>query len=60
VEDILLFIGGFHTSAYYLTLLFWYLARDDLAQEKLQDEIEKEVGDDRGDRLKNYTLKSKT
>jgi cytochrome P450 len=60
VEDILLFIGRFHTSAYYLTTLFWYLARDDLTQEKLQDEIEKEVGDDRGDRLKHYTLKSKT
>ena len=60
VEDILLFIGGFHTSAYYLTTLFWYLSRNDLAQEKLQDEIENEVGDDRGDRLKHYVLKSKT
>ena len=60
VEDVLSFIGGFHTSAYYLTMLFWYLAQNDDIQEKLHDEIEKEVGDDHGDRLKHYTLKSKT
>ena len=41
-------------------MLFWYLAQNDDIQEKLHDEIEREVGDDCGDRLKHYTLKSKT
>ena len=49
MQDILIFITGFHTSAYYLTTLFWYLARNDHVQEKLHEEIEKEVGDDCGD-----------
>lgn len=60
VQDVLSFIGGFHTSAYYLTMLFWHLAQHGDIQQKLQDEIESEVGNDCGDRLKHYTLRSKT
>ena len=60
MQDVLFITAGFHTSAYYVTTLFWYLARNDRVQDKLHEEIEKEVGDDCGDRLKRYTLKSKT
>ena len=61
IDDLLSFIGGFHAAAYYMTMVFWYLSQHSSdVQRKLQQEIEREVGSDQGDRIKGYTLTSKT
>ena len=51
-------IGGFHTSGYFITWLFWNLATHPSVQEKVREEIEGAVGGECGDRLKEYALKS--
>ena len=58
VSDMLTFLGGFHTSGFFCMWLFLYLAKYPLVQDKLVEEIHDRVGDDRGERLKAYVLKS--
>ena len=54
LSDMLTFMGGFHTSGYYATWTFVYLAQHPYVQEKLYKEIEEKVGDDRNEKLKSY------
>ena len=49
-------VGGFHTSGYFMTWLFWYLAEHPAMQEKLVEEVEAEVGGECGEKLKQYAL----
>ena len=61
ISDALSFmVGGFHTSGYFITWLFWYLAEHPAVQEKLVEEVEAEVGGECGEKLKKYALNSNT
>ncbi len=61
VSDVIsFFVGGFHTSGYLLTWLLWYLASNPASQDKLLDELQREVGGECGDRLKAYALRTDT
>ncbi len=53
-------VGGFHTSGYMMTWLLWYLAVNPTSQERLRDELEKEVGGECGESLKTYALRPDT
>ena len=53
IDDALTFmVGGLHTSGYFMTWLFWYLAEHPAVQEKLVEEVEAEVGGECGEKLK--------
>ena len=54
LSDMVTFLGGFHTSAYYATWTFLYLAKHPDVQQKLHEEIMERVGDDRDEKLKAY------
>ena len=54
LSDMVTFLGGFHTSAYYATWTFYYLAKYSEVQEKLYKEIKEKVGDDKNEKLKAY------
>ena len=58
LSDMVTFLGGFHTSAYYATWLFYFLAEHPYIQEKLYQNIAAKVGDDKGMKLKAYTFTS--
>ena len=61
IADALSFmVGGFHTSGYFMTWLFWYLAEHPAVQEKLVEEVEAEVGGECGEKLKKYALNPNT
>lgn len=60
MSNVVTFMGGFHTSGYYLTWAFYYLAQHPQVQDKLIAEIEERVGMGNGDKLKEYVLKSDT
>ena len=61
ISDALSFmVGGFHTSGYFMTWLFWYLAKNPAVQEKLVEEVEAEVGGECGEKLKKYALNPNT
>jgi len=61
ISDTLSFmVGGFHTSGYFMTWLFWYLAEHPAMQEKLVEEVEAEVGGECGEKLKQYALNPNT
>ena len=58
LSDMITFMGGFHTSGYYATWTFLYLAQHHDVQEKLYKEIEEKVGDDRNEKMKSYITES--
>ncbi len=61
LADVLSFmVGGFHTSGYLMTWLLWYLASNPASQERLVEELRREVGGECGDRLKDYALRNDT
>lgn len=61
MSDVISFlVGGFHTSGYLMTWLLWYLASNPASQNRLHEEIVKEVGGDCGERLKAYALRTDT
>ena len=61
VSDVISFlVGGFHTSGYLMTWLLWYLAVNPASQDRLRDEVEREVGGECGDRLQTYALRGDT
>ena len=61
ISDVITFlVGGFHSSGYMMTWLLWYLATNPDSQQRLFDEVKKEVGGDCGDKLKEYTYRSDT
>lgn len=60
LSDMVTFLGGFHTSAYYTTWTFYYLAQHPDVQEKLIREIKKSVGGEYGEKMKSYTLSSQS
>ena len=47
-------IGGFHTSGNFIVWLLWYLATHPEVQDQLREELERETGGERGDRLRDY------
>ena len=59
-DAISLLVAGFHTSGYMMTWLLWYLAINPDSQQRLFDEVKKEVGGVCGDKLKEYTYRSDT
>ena len=61
VADAITFlIGGFHTFAYLLTWMLWYLAENSDSQDRLKAEIDSEVGPEYGEKLKKYAGRSDT
>ena len=44
LSDMVTFMGGFHTSAYYITWTFFYLAQNPEVQEKLFRDVKEKVG----------------
>jgi cytochrome P450 family 20 subfamily A len=55
VSDAIAFmIGGFHTSGNFIVWMMWYLATHPEVQEQLREELERETGGERGDRLRKY------
>ena len=54
LSDMVTFMGGFHTSGYYATWIFLYVAQHPDVQEKLYKEIEQKVGDNRNEKMKSY------
>ena len=61
ISDVITFmVGGFHTSGYFMTWLFWYLAEHPAVQERLVEEIEEIVGGECGEKLKEYALSPTT
>ena len=58
MSDMVTFMGGFHTSAFYATWTFFYLAQHPDIQEKLIEEAKEKVLDEYGEKLKAYTLTS--
>jgi len=58
LSDMVTFLAGFHTSAYYATWTFFYLTQHPDIQEKVRKEIEERVGDDRNEKLKAYVITS--
>ncbi len=57
-DDMVTFMGGFHSAALYMTWLFYYLAQHPDIQEKLYKEIEERVEGEHADKLKVYALTS--
>lgn len=53
-------VGGFHTSGYLMTWLLWYLAANPASQDRLFEELQREVGGECGERLKKYALRTDT
>ena len=60
LSDMITFMGGFHTAGYYATWTFLYLAQHPDVQERLYNEIEQMVGDDRNEKMKSYITASKS
>lgn len=61
LSDVISFmVGGFHTSGYLMTWLLWYLATNPTSQERLFEELQREVGGERGEKLKAYALRGDT
>ena len=61
INDALTFmIGGFHTSGNFIVWLLWYLATHPEVQERVCEELERETGGERGDRLKAYAMEVAT
>ena len=61
VSDVITFmVGGFHTSGYMTTWLLWYLSTNPASQDRLYEELKREVGGDYGEKLKVYSLRSDT
>ena len=58
LDDMVTYLGGFHTVGNYLTWTFYYLAQHSEIQDKLAMEIEDRVGGKCGEKLKSYTLTS--
>ena len=58
--DVISVVGGFHTTGYLMTWLLWYLASNPASQDRLLDELKREVGGECGDRLKTYALRTDT
>lgn len=58
VDDMVTFLGGFHTSGFYCMWVLLYLAQYPLIQHKIFLEITQKVGEDLGDKLKAYVLTS--
>lgn len=56
LSDMVTFLGGFHTSAYYATWMFYYLTQHKDVQEKLFNDIQANVGSDRSKKLKAYAF----
>lgn len=54
------FVAAFHTSGYLMTWLLWYLAVNPTSQDRLLDECKREVGEDCGEKLKAYALRTDT
>lgn len=55
VADSLSFmVGGFHTSGYHMVWFIHYMSLYPEVRKKVIQEMTEEVGDDRGDKLKNY------
>ena len=60
LSDMITFSGGFHTLGYYATWTLTYLAQHPNVQDKLYREISSRVMGDYGEKLKAYTLTSKS
>lgn len=61
VSDAVAFmIGGFHTSGNFIVWLLWYLATHGEVQDRVREELEKETGGERGDRLRKYAVSVST
>ena len=58
LSDMVTFMGGFHTSAYYITWTFFYLAQNPEVQEKLFRDVKEKVGSEHVEKLRAYTLTS--
>ncbi len=58
LNDMVTFLGGFHTASYFMTWALTYLAQYPNIQETLYQEIEEQVGGECGDKLKAYALTS--
>ena len=58
LSDMVTFMGGFHTSAFYATWTFFYLARNPKVQEKLFREVKEKVRGEHGEKLQAYTQTS--
>ena len=58
LQDMITFLGGFHTVTYYVTWVFYFLAQHSDIQEKIMKEVRQKVGSCCGDRLKAYVLSS--
>ena len=58
LSDMATFLGGFHTSAFYVMWTIIYLTQYPDIQEKVYNEIEEMVGDDRNEKLKTYVFRS--
>ena len=56
LSDMITFLGGFHTSAFYATWIFCYLSQHPNVQQKLYEEIKEIVGDDRNEKLRSYII----
>ena len=61
MSDVISFlVGGFHTSGYLMTWMLWYLASNPSSQDRLLDELKREVGGDCDQKLKAYALRTDT
>ena len=59
MSNVITFMGGFHTSGYYLTWTFYYLARHPEIQDKIMKEIVRKVGKEVNvEKLKEYAMSS--
>ena len=58
LSDMITFMGGFHTAAYYATWVFYFLAQHSDVQERVIQEASKEIGSCQGEKLKAYALSS--
>ena len=59
-DAITFLVGGFHTTGYLMTWMFWNLVTHPEVQERLRAEVQELVGGECGDRLKNYALNADT
>ncbi len=60
LSDMVTFLGGFHTAGYYASWTLFYIAQNPGVQEKLFREVKAKVMGDCGEKLKVYTLTSKS
>ena len=59
MSNVITFMGGFHTSGYFLTWTFYYLALHPEIQDKIMEEIIRKVGKEAsGEKLKEYVMSS--